>query len=145
MAEEGDGSLQSEDEEQLRVEYDSDEFADDEGMSNLDDEDSSSQEYLNDETPPFLPDEFRTSSRHKKYTTGEKQIWIWRGTGECVQGWLRNIFLSCLYRTGNQEWSQRFASVLFADYPFPNYCRLMQTLKTIFQFQETLPSFMRTL
>ena len=63
--------MQSEDDENLRVEYDSDEFADDEGMSNLEDEDSSSQEYLHDENPSFLADEFRSSSRHKKYTTGE--------------------------------------------------------------------------
>mgnify|MGYP006965710045 CR=1 FL=1 len=63
--------MQSEEDENLRVEYDSDEFADDEGMSNLEDEDSSSQEYLHDENPPpFLADEFRSSSRHKKYTTG---------------------------------------------------------------------------
>lgn len=69
VTEEGDWSLQSEDEEQLRVEYDSDEFADE---SNVDDEDSSSQEYLHDENPPpFLPDEFRNSSRQKKYTTGK--------------------------------------------------------------------------
>lgn len=76
VGEEGEGSLQSEDEEQLRVEYDSDEFADDEGMSNVDDEDSSSQEYLHDENPPFLSDEFRTSSRHKKYTTGKRSCSI---------------------------------------------------------------------
>lgn len=70
MTEEGDWDLQSEDREQLRVEYDSDEFADDEGMSNLDDEDSSSQEYLHDDSAPFLQAEFRSSSRLKKYTTG---------------------------------------------------------------------------
>jgi hypothetical protein len=71
VAEEGEESMQSEEDENLRVEYDSDEFADDEGMSNLEDEDSSSQEYLHDENPPpFSTDEFRTSSRHKKYTTG---------------------------------------------------------------------------
>ncbi len=69
VTEEGDWDLQSEDREQLRVEYDSDEFADDEGMSNLDDEDSSSQEYLHDENAPFLQGELRSSSRLKKYTT----------------------------------------------------------------------------
>lgn len=70
MTEEGDWDLQSDDKEHLRVEYDSDEFADDEGMSNVDDEDSSSQEYLQDDNAPFLQSEFRSSSRLKKYTTG---------------------------------------------------------------------------
>lgn len=77
MTEEGDWSLQSEDEEQLRVEYDSDEFADE---SNVDDEDSSSQEYLHDENPPFLQDEFRNSSRQKKYTTGTSTFNYWNIT-----------------------------------------------------------------
>lgn len=71
VTEEGDWDLPSDDKEQLRVEYDSDEFADDEGMSNVDDEDSSSQEYLHDDNAPFLQSEFRSSSRLKKYTTGE--------------------------------------------------------------------------
>ncbi|KAL1464328.1 hypothetical protein WDU94_003985 [Cyamophila willieti] len=41
----------------LRVEYDSDEFADDEAMSNAE-EDSSSQEYLDDEPSEYLHEEY---------------------------------------------------------------------------------------
>ncbi|KAI5692660.1 hypothetical protein M8J75_002243 [Diaphorina citri] len=41
----------------LRVEYDSDEFADDEAMSNAE-EDSSSQEYLDDEPADYLHEEY---------------------------------------------------------------------------------------
>ncbi|KAI5753459.1 hypothetical protein M8J77_000370 [Diaphorina citri] len=60
----GEGSLASEDEDGLmrgvgglRVEYDSDEFADDEAMSNAE-EDSSSQEYLDDEPADYLHEEY---------------------------------------------------------------------------------------
>lgn len=66
-------SLQSEEEEGIRgggVEYDSDEFADDEGMSNQDD--SSSQEYLHDE-PSYLDtvEQYRYANWDRTYPTGQ--------------------------------------------------------------------------
>lgn len=52
------------------IEYDSDEFADDEGMSNQDD--SSSQEYLHDE-PSYLDtvEKYRYSNWERNYPTGK--------------------------------------------------------------------------
>lgn len=79
MTEEAD-SLQSEDDEgeggnQLMsggVEYDSDEFADDEGMSNQDD--SSSQEYLHDE-PSYLDtvEQYQYANWDRSYPAGQKK------------------------------------------------------------------------
>lgn len=68
-------SLQSDEEDdggqllQGGIEYDSDEFADDEGMSNQDD--SSSQEYLHDE-PSYLDtvEQYRYANWDRNYTTG---------------------------------------------------------------------------
>ncbi|XP_018905997.1 uncharacterized protein RhoGAP93B isoform X2 [Bemisia tabaci] len=69
LAEEGDSVYSEEDEhDNARDEYESDEFADDEGMSNQEEDLSSSQEYLHDDSAHFLEQEFKLA-RPKNYST----------------------------------------------------------------------------
>jgi hypothetical protein len=60
----------------LRVEYDSDEFADDEAMSNAE-EDSSSQEYLDDEPADYLHEEYA-----RRFHAPGSQAWNYTSAGK---------------------------------------------------------------